>query len=202
MLKALDYCRKFIYTVLLLLFVALIFDEFKDIRHATQTLLYKADQLTSLEMPGAKIVFTSERVDAGFSALNMDSVPAEQRSHAQDFINQLNQAEFMRLMYVGQLTDLCEYEKPVDLQTRYDVANDYNLVEMKLAKMTDNLALLGDKQREYAAGHYENGKPFHCYHMELTGAGWDVKTALVGGFGEMFKGADKTIPFGQHIALN
>lgn len=201
MLKALDNLRRGIYTLLLLLFVALIFEEFKDIRHATQTLLYKADQLTSLEMPGAKIVFTSERVDAGFSALNWGGVSAEKRSLALEFIHKLDQAEFVRLMYVGQLDDPCEYEKP-DLRTRYEVAADYNLVEMKLATMTDNLALLGDEQREYAAGHSENGKPFHCYHMELTGAGWDVKTALVGGFGEMFKGSDKAIPYGQHIALN
>ncbi len=201
MLKALDNFRKVIYILLLLLFVALIFEEFKDIRHATQTLLYKADQVTTLEMPGAKIVFTSERLDVGFIALKNDDVPAEKRSLALEFLHKLDQAEFVRLMYFGQYGDRCEYEKP-DLRRRYDVATDYNLVEMNLVKMTDNLAMLEDEQRKYAAGHSENGKPFHCYHMELTGAGWDVKTALVGGFGEMFKGSDTTIPSGQHIALN
>ncbi len=201
MLKALDNFRKVIYILLLLLFVALIFEEFKDIRHATQTLLYKADQVTTLEMPGAKIVFTSERLDVGFIALKNDDVPAEKRSLALEFLHKLDQAEFVRLMYFGQYGDPCEYEKP-DLRRRYDVATDYNLVEMNLVKMTDNLAMLEDEQRKYAAGHSENGKPFHCYHMELTGAGWDVKTALVGGFGEMFKGSDTTIPSGQHIALN
>ncbi len=204
MLKALDCFRKALCIVMLCMFVALIFEEFNDICHATQTLLYKADQLTSLEMPGAKVVFTTKRVDAAFSALNVDDVEPAKRRHALDLIHKLKQAEFVRLMYVEQLKVLCEYESPADSKTRYDVANDYKLVEMKLAEMSP---ATGDefrqKQQEFDAGHSENGKPLRCYRMELTGEGWDLKTALVGSFGENFMGgSDKTIPSGQQIASN
>jgi hypothetical protein len=70
--------------------------------------------------------------------------------------------------------------------------------------MIDDPILLRQMQAKVIArtGHSDNGKPFHCYVMQLTPDGANVKTALVGSFGEMFRGIPaKTIPSGQQIAL-
>jgi hypothetical protein len=83
----------------------------------------------SFEFGGAKVIFTSERVDAAFNELKMDGVEPAQRSRALDLIHELKPTEFVRLMYVGQLQGLCEYETPAALSMRYDVATDYILAE-------------------------------------------------------------------------
>lgn len=207
MLTALDYFKQCLYTMLLCIVVVLIFLDFSNIYHATQTLLNKADSVGSFEFGGAKVIFTSERVDAAFNELKMDGVEPAQRSRALDLIHELKPTEFVRLMYVGQLQGLCEYETPAALSMRYNVATDYILAEKKLAVMIDDPILLRQMQAKVneqiaRTRHSDNGKPFHCYVMQLTPDGANVKTALVGSFGEMFREIPaKTIPSGQQIAL-
>jgi hypothetical protein len=206
MSKVLDYFKQSLYLVLLCIFIGFILLEFPTICAATHKLLDRADSLNSVEIASVKISFNSENVAAAFSELKMDGVEPAKQGSALDLIHGLEQNEFVRLMYVGQLTNLCDYDAPADTKMRYDVATDYKLVEKNLAEMIEDPDLLR-QQTEYVnqqiarTGHSDNGHPFHCYILRLTADGANVKTALVGSFGEAFKRLPaKAIPSDQLIA--
>jgi hypothetical protein len=210
MSKALDYTKQFLYLVLVCIFLRFVLLEFPVICEASHKLLDRADSLNSVEIASVKISFDTENVAAAFSELKVAIDPEhagpDERSRALKLIKALEQNEFVRLMYVGQLADLCEYDAPADTKMRYDIATDYKLVEKNLAEMIDDPDLLR-QQTEYVnqqiarTGHSDNGHPFHCYVLRLTADGANVKTALVGSFGEAFKRLPaKTVPSGQQIA--
>lgn len=210
MSKALDYTKQFLYLVLVCIFLRFVLLEFPVICEASHKLLDRADSLNSVEIASVKISFDTENVAAAFSELNVAIDPEhagpDERSRALKLIKALEQNEFVRLMYVGQLADLCEYDAPADTKMRYDIATDYKLVEKNLAEMIDDPDLLR-QQTEYVnqqiarTGHSDNGHPFHCYVLRLTADGANVKTALVGSFGEAFKRLPaKAVPSSQQIA--
>jgi hypothetical protein len=191
MSKALDYSRQFLYIVFGFIMLGFVL-KFPNFCHATQKLLDRADSLNSVEIASVKISFNTENVTAAFSELKADNVAPAERSHALELIHGLGQDEFVRLMYVGQLRDLCEYDAPADTRMLHDVAADYKLAGKQLAKMVDNPEQLKRAMHEVnkqiaKSGHSDNGRPFHCYDMQLTEYGYNVKTALVGSFGEAFK---------------
>jgi hypothetical protein len=207
MSKVLDYSRQFLYIVFGFIMLGFVLFEFPNFCHATQKLLDRADSLNSVEIASVKLSFNAENVAAAFSELNADNVVPAERSHALELIHGLGQDEFVRLMYVGQLKELCEYEAPADTRMLHDVAADYKLAEKQLAKMSDDPDQLKRTMHEVnkqitKTGHSDNGRPFHCYNMQLTEDGYNVKTALVGSFGETFKRLPvKAIPSDQQIAL-
>ena len=207
MSKVLDYSRQFLYIVFGFIMLGFVLLEFPNFCHATQKLLDRADSLNSVEIASVKLSFNAENVAAAFSDLNADNVAPAERSHALDLIHGLGQDEFVRLMYVGQLKELCEYESPADTRMLHDVAADYKLAEKQLAKMSDDPDQLKRTLREVSkqiakTGRSENGRPFHCYTMQLTEDGYNVKTALVGSFDETFKrNPAKVLPSNEQIAL-
>jgi hypothetical protein len=207
MSMALDYFKQFLYLVLVCIFLRFVLLEFPTICAATQKLLDKADAVHSVEIASVKISFDPENVAAAFHDLKMDDVDPDQRSHALELIQNLEQTEFVRLMYVGQLKDLCEYDAPAESKMRFDVATDYKLVEKKLAEMIKNDKLLADTEKDVngqiaRTGHSDNGHPLRCYVMQLTADGANVKTALVGSFGAAFERLPvKAFPPDTHIAL-
>jgi hypothetical protein len=206
MSKSLDYFKQFLYLVLMCFLIGFVLLEFRNICSATEKLLNKAESVKSFEIASVKISFDPESVTAAFSDLKMDGVDPGKRNRALQLIHDLNENEFVRLMYVGQLDGLCEYDAPADSRMRYDVATDYKLVEMKLAEMKENPHLLGQtaqfvNEQIAKLGHSANGHPLRCYVMQLTEDGANVKTALVGSFGAAFKGTSaKAVPPGVRVA--
>ena len=148
--------------------------------------------MNSVEIASVKISFDPENVAAAFRNLKMDDVEPAKRIHALQLIQKLEQNEFVRLMYVGQLNGLCEYDAPAESKMRYDVATDYKLVEKKLAEMIENPDLWAQTEqyvREQIArtGHSDNGHPIRCHVMQFTADGANVKTALVGSSERLLK---------------
>lgn len=208
MSKALDYAKQFLYLVLICILLRFILLEFPAICTATQKLLDKAQSVNSLEIASVKVSFDAQSVATAFRELKMDDVDMDQRGRALDLIEKMEQDEFVRLMYVGQLNGLCEYDAPAASKMRYDVATDYKLVEKGLAEMIDSPDLLRQTADQVGeeiarAGHADNGRPLRCYVMRLTVDGANVKTALVGSFGAAFERLPaKSIPADARIALN
>ena len=98
-------------------------------------------------------------------------------------IQRLDSKEFVRLMYVGQLKNLCAFENP-STEMHNDAALDYS---MGLVKIENNAVTRDSVRAELtkvvAQGKtLDNGYPRTCYDMTLTDDGYNVKTALVDNF--------------------
>lgn len=191
MSKAVDWLKQCLYVGLIGLLFGVICVEFRSICNAADRLLEKADAATSLEFAGLKLTFNAAIVSAAFDGLPRDVIVSpEKRILALDRIRGLNQAEFVRLMNVGQLGATCEYSNP-NTKMRYDVATDYSLVDKGLVEMIESADVL-EQTKQYVAAQLEKGadwtigRPGQCYLLTLTEEGADVKSALVGSFGSAF----------------
>ncbi len=97
-------------------------------------------------------------------------------------IAKLEPEEFVRLMEVGLLDNLCEFERPT-AKMRGDVALDYRLQEKGLVTVAKNEA----KRAAIAADPSPDiGRPFSCYDLYLTDLGRNVKTVVVQSFKSAF----------------
>jgi hypothetical protein len=210
MAKAFDWTKQSLYIGLVGFLMCILWVDFRSICNATQELLGRAGSLTSLEIASVKINFDRDSVAFAFNELNRGGdrsagdIPGfgdDEKRRVLKVIASLDQPEFVRLMYVGQLAGLCEYKAPANSQMRYDVATDHRLVEMNLAEMIDSPDLFAFTAQYVKAGHRDNGEPIRCYVMRLTADGYNVKTALVGNFGAAFKGSSvKSAPSDTRVA--
>lgn len=206
MANVLDCLRKLITLALLGTVLAIVCIDFNSICGATQSLLGRAGAVASLEIANVKLSFNSDTVSTAFSNLKMDDVDPGKRGRALDLIRALDQSEFVRLMYVGQLEGLCEYASPTT-QMRYDLATDYRLADMRLVRIAESPDLLARvteymRERGSRGESPANGLPRRCYALQLTEDGANVKTALVGTFGAAFQGpAFKDAPAKARVAL-
>ncbi len=167
--------------------LALLLADFNSIRDASQKLLARAGSVTTLKVLGVELSLGQEAVTTALS--EYAEQPARSSAGVAAAIAKLEPEEYARLMEIGQLNGLCEFEKP-SAKMRGDVALDYGLDEKGLAKVTDDPKTRGDVaaflERKAAEGEkIENGRPLSCYDLALTDLGRDVKTALV----QSFKGA-------------
>ncbi|SFK03845.1 hypothetical protein [Methylocapsa palsarum] len=209
MAKAFEWTRQSLYIGLIGFLLCILWVDFRSICNATQEVLGRAGSMTSLEIASVKINFDRESVSAAFTELNKGAdladgdIPGfgdDDKRRVLKVIDVLDQRQFVRLMYVGQLEGLCEFKTPANSQMRYDVATDYRLVEMKLAEMVDDPKTFEDVTRRVKAGGRGNGDPIRCYMMRLTTDGYNVKTALVGNFSAAFKGTAKSAPSDTRVA--
>jgi hypothetical protein len=186
--------KQFLYLMFLCVFLLIVFMDFRSICEASQKLLQRASSVTSLEVASIKMNFSPDTVETVFSDLKLDNdVDAAQKTRALDLIHDLDPQEFLRLMYVGQLDGLCEFDHPTT-QMRFDVATDHRLSDKQLTKIVDSPDILAQttqylKQQADRGEVPEHGYPRNCYVMLLTPDGYNVKTALVGTFGSAFKGS-------------
>jgi hypothetical protein len=161
-------------------FLVLILWVFPDIRSASKVLLDRAASASSLEVVGFKVAFTETTVAQG---LVLADVPAGEQKPVLDAIHSLNSREFVRLMAVGQLANLCEYDRPTPTM-RNDVALDYDLQEKGLTKIEPSRTILESVQAWHAkvtarGERIAIGAPRNCYQMTLTDVGSRVKTVIV-----------------------
>lgn len=161
-------------------FLVLILWMLPDIRTASKILLDRAASASSLEVVGFKVAFTETTVARG---LELDNVPAEDQKPVLESIRGLNSKQFVRLMAVGQLRNLCEFEHPTP-DMRNDVALDYDLEAKGLTRIEPSAAVMENVQawstRAMAKGESVRiGAPRTCYTMTLTAIGSRVKTVIV-----------------------
>jgi hypothetical protein len=206
MSKALDYIKAALQIAFSLVVLAIILLNFRGISVAIQNILQQAASISAVEYYGLKLNFTAATVDtnlkleyteADFKKLGVDD-SAAYKSRVLALIHGLDSKEFVRLMYVGQLKNLCEFENP-STEMRDDAALDYELRDKGLTKIEVSPATLESVRAELAkmvaqGKSLDNGYPRTCYDMTLTDDGYNVKTVLVNSLSATFDKGRKAPP--------
>lgn len=171
-------CRSFPLFVATCAVLGVFLVDFFPICDAARTFASRAGHVTTLELPGGvKMTLSEQAVSEKLSPFTADFETLKRDAAAA--IARLEPEEFARLMQIGQLSDLCEYENPKTARMRSDVALDYALDEKGLAALSPNsLAVTMESG--------DSGRALKCYDLRLTGLGADVKTALVQSFKDAF----------------
>jgi hypothetical protein len=205
MSKALDYIKAALQIAFSLVVLAIILLNFRGISVAIQNILQQAASISAVEFYGLKLNFTATTVDtnlkleyteADFKKLGVDD-SAAYKSRVLALIHGLDSKEFVRLMYVGQLKNLCEFENP-STEMRNAVALDYGLRDKGLTRIEVSPATL-ELVRVNVAKLAAQGKsldigyPRGCYDMTLAEDGYNVKTVLVNKLSVAFDGG-RTAP--------
>ncbi len=148
---------------------------------ASQTLLQRAGSINTIEVEGVKLGFDQANVSAH---LDPFSVNAAEKSKVLDTLQGLEPDQFERLMNVGLLADLCDFEHPT-AEMRRQSAVDYELKEKGLTSIFDSHRLLQEVTEKIKMGEISSGKPSDigyprsCYFMNLTDTGLNTRTAIV-----------------------
>lgn len=163
-----------------IVFLALILWVFPDLRAASKMLLERASTAASFKFSGLEIAFSATSVAQG---LELAKVPEEEQAGVLTAVQNLGSDGFRRLMAVGQLENLCEFERPTP-QMRSDVALDYDLAAKGLTEIEPSWNTLESVKAWRASviakgGDVEIGAPARCYKMTLTNVGSRVKTVIV-----------------------
>lgn len=186
MLFVLERCSKFINCALItaaagLVFAALLM-EFSTIRSGVVDLMARVRNVEALELPSFKMAFRSREaasVIPWFEGLNDN-----RKAMLTDDIRALKPEWLERLLNVGALRNLCEYERPTP-EMRQEVAMDYKLEEMGLIEIEPSREVEAAAMRDMRQSVAENatgwtiGKPVSCYVATLKDRGWLVKTAVL-----------------------
>ncbi|MEJ0092066.1 MAG: hypothetical protein WDN46_01080 [Methylocella sp.] len=185
---ALYFARASITVVASCVLLALFIIDFNAISDASQQLLRRAGSVTTLKVFGVELTLDEQAVSVALS--EYADRPHRLSAEVAKVISKLKPSEFVRLMEVGQMSGLCEFERP-SAKMRADVALDYGLQEKGLTKVADSLTTLADvvAYLEHSASEgleTPNGHPLSCYDLTLTDLGRDVKTALVQSFKSIF----------------
>lgn len=185
-LFVLERCSKFINCALITagaaLFFAALLMEFSTIRAGVADFAARMRNMESLELPNFKMAFQSREtasVIPWFEGLNDDK-----KTMLTDDVRALRPEWLERLLNVGALRNLCEYERPTP-DMRQEVAMDYKLEAMGLIEIKPSreveAAAMRDMRRSIAenAAAWTIGKPVACYVATLKDRGWLVKTAVL-----------------------
>ncbi len=203
MSKALDYIKAALQIAFSLVVLAIILLNFPGLYLASQKLLEKAASLSAIKAFGVEINMDAadralSATDAERTLYDVGKLPDAEKSRVLALIHGLNAKEFVRLMYIGQLKNLCEFENP-STGMRNDVALDYTLRDKGLTKIEISPATLESVRAELAqmvaqGKTLDNGYPRTCYDMTLTDDGYNVKTVLVDSLSGTFDDGRKAPP--------
>jgi hypothetical protein len=148
---------------------------------ASQTLLQRASSISTIEVEGVKLSFDQGSVS---SQLVPFKVSPSDQAKVLETVHGLEPDQFERLMNVGQLFDLCDFEHPTT-EMRRQSAVDYELKEKGLASITESRHLRDEVEEKIKIGEISSGKlsdigyPRSCYFLRLTDVGFNTKTAIV-----------------------
>lgn len=185
-LFVLERCSKFINRALLtgaagLVFTALVM-EFATIRSGVVDLMSRVRNVESLELPSLKMAFRSPEAASAFPWF--EGLSEDKKTMLTDDIRELRPEWLERLLNVGALRNLCEYERPTP-EMREQVAMDYKLEAMGLIQIQPSREVETAAMRDMRQSLTENaagwtiGKPVACYVANLKDRGWLVKTAVL-----------------------
>jgi hypothetical protein len=185
MSKAIDYIKAALQIAFTLIVFTIIVLNFSPLNHAFDNILEQAASISAVEFLGVKLTFSKEIEnlnldydEAAYKKLGFK--PEAYKTHLQELIHALGQEEILRLMYVGQLRNLCEFDNPTP-EMRKQVAADYSLRSAGLISIINDPSTLEQVRRDFAAKSKlpDIGNPHACYNMDLTATGDNVKTVLV-----------------------
>ena len=205
MSKALDYLKSALQIALRLVVLAIILLNFRGLHLAVQKFLERAASVSSIKAFGVEVDMDEAGVDRALSAadakralFHVENLTDAEKRRVLALIHGLDGKEFVRLMYVGQLKNLCEFENP-STEMRDDAALDYELRDKGLTKIEASPATLESVRAELAkmvaqGKSLDNGYPRTCYDMTLTDDGYNVKTVLVKSLSATFDEGRKAAP--------
>ena len=188
MSKVLDYIKAALQIAFSLVVLAIVLLNFQALYLAARKFLERTASVSSIKLLGMEVNLDQAGVNRAL--FNADYLTGADKSRVLALINGLNSKEFVRLMYVGQLKDLCEFENP-STEMRNDVALDYRLRDKGLTKIEVSPATLESVRAAFAkmvaqGKSLDNGYPLKCYDMTLIDDGYNVKTVLVDNLSEAF----------------
>ena len=197
MSKALDYVKAALQIAFSLVVLAIILLNFRGLHVALQKFLERAAQVSAIKGFGVEVDLDAAGVDRALSAadakrtlFHVENLTGAEKRRVLALIQGLDGKQFVRLMYVGQLKNLCDFENP-STEMRDDAALDYELRDKGMTKIEANPVTLESVRAELAkmvaqGKSLDNGYPRTCYDMTLTDDGYNVKTVLVKSLSAMF----------------
>jgi hypothetical protein len=196
MSKALDTIKAALQIAFSLVVLAIVLLNFQGLYLAARKFLERAASVSSIKLLGVEVDLDQAGVDRAL--FRADYLTGTDKGRVLAMVHGLSAKEFVRLMYVGQLKNLCEFENP-STEMRNDVALDYRLRDKGLTKIEVNPATLESVRAELAkmvaqGKSLDNGYPLKCYDMTFTDDGYNVKTVLVDNLSEAFGDGRKTPP--------
>jgi hypothetical protein len=203
MSKALDYIKAALQISFSLIVLAIIVLNFRGLHLALQKFLERAASVSSIKVLGVEVDMDAagralSAADAKRAIFHVANLTDADKRRVLALIHGLDGKEFVRLMYVGQLKNLCEFETP-STELRNDVALDYELRDKGLTTIEVNPATLESVRADVAklaaqGKSLDNGYPRTCYDMTLTDDGYNVKTVLVKSLSATFDNGRKASP--------
>jgi len=134
-------------------------------------------RIQSFEASGVKVAFRDpKKIDLALSAANVDPAKIGRRVES---LTKLTGAHIERLFTIDPTMVNCLYTKP-DMQMSVFLALDYQLQKWDLVRTKPAEKALPEILDKSGGQESEIGRPVSCYTMELTDAGYDAKTALLG----------------------
>jgi hypothetical protein len=188
MSKAVDHIKAALQIAFSLVVLAIVLLNFRGLHVALQKFLERAGSVSSIKVLGVEIDLDAAEsalsaADAKRAFFHVENLTGAEKRRLLALIQGLDGKEFVRLMYVGQLKNLCEFENP-STEMRNDVALDYELRDKGLTNIAVNPVTLESVRAELAktvaqGKSLDNGYPRACYDMTLSEDGYNVKTVLV-----------------------
>jgi hypothetical protein len=196
MSKALDYIKAALQIAFSLVVLAIVLLNFQALYLAARKFLERAASVSSIKLLGVEVDLDQAGVDRAL--FRADYLTGADKGRVLAMVHGLSAKEFVRLMYVGQLKNLCEFENP-STEMRNDAALDYELRDKGLTKIEvspDTLeSVRAESAKMVAQGKsLDIGYPRTCYDMTLTADGYNVKTVLVDNLSEAFGDGRKAPP--------
>lgn len=140
--------------------------------------------LRGAEFAGVKLDFGEAAIERTVPTELFRHLDAKDKRRIVQNVQSLEPRMVVRLLHVGLLENLCEFEKPTtgmidDFAIDHHL-RDRGLVTLEDSQQTKTKVLATVRKREAAERKKSDiGEPRACYDMTLTDHGRDVKTAVV-----------------------
>jgi hypothetical protein len=153
-----------------------------EIKAAAQVLVTRFDTAAAFEVAGVKVSFTDTAIARGLELVQFPA-DGQRRERILKALHGLDSRQLIRLMTVAASSSSCEYANP-EPRMRSDVALDYELASLHLAKIEPNPRALAEAEADMAVARAKGeawtiGAPRACYKMTLDGIAMDVRSAII-----------------------
>ncbi|CAN2532821.1 hypothetical+protein [Methylocapsa aurea] len=136
--------------------------------------------LRGAEIAGVKLDFGEATIEKRVPSDLFERLDTKDKRRVSRDLNALEPRMALRLLQVGLLANLCEFEQATTSMID-DFSTDRHLQDRGLATLVDNpqtkAKVLAIQAK--AGKKPDIGEPRACYDIALTDHGWDVRTALV-----------------------
>jgi hypothetical protein len=136
--------------------------------------------LRGAEIAGVKLDFGEATIEKRVPPDLFERLDTKDKRRVSRDLNALEPRMALRLLQVGLLANLCEFDKPTTSMID-DFSTDHHLQDRGLASLVENPQIKAKviAQQAKAGKKSDIGEPRACYDITLTDHGWDVRTALV-----------------------